>query len=255
MKNTKTRRKKLGRPRRGDIERCQTAYWAWTVREMLGLDFSKIERKLNPGCATKREDGGGYAQPQLWRKYGAGTVSPVGNGRSGNTKRTAVVLAEECAPGSSRIYHAALWSLLRNRKISSRAAKLLCESLDTQVTEFLWARAPHAKSLMAAVIDLNADALNELVKIHHLDVMAVLLVYMKLVRWNSHFVTSDCARIWLQKMVDCDQAFGRIEARLMLILVDYEPRLKKPIPLLETEPVIIPKTRRSFAFLVDLLRN
>ncbi|MDO8771483.1 MAG: hypothetical protein Q7K57_22810 [Burkholderiaceae bacterium] len=195
---------------------------------MLGLDFAKIERKINPHCAVERDDKGGYRQPQLWRKYGAGEVCPIGNGHGDHTKPTAVIEAEQYAPGSSDMYHAALWGVLGTQKLSISAAKKLCENIATPVADCLQRRFPQSKSLWVAVLALDDDALNELEGIRHIDALAVMLLYMKFIRWNTHIVTAECIQRWFQMMVDCDHAFAVIELRLKALLVDYDFRLFRP---------------------------
>lgn len=220
--------KKVGRPKTCETERCQTAYWAWTVRAMLGLDFAKIERLISPDCAAPRDDKGGYRQPQLWRKYGAGNVSPIGNGHGDQKSKTAVMKAEQYVPGSSDIYHSPLWSVLKTRKLSKTDAKKLCEKVADPVVLCLSKRSPEARSLWFAVLKLNADALQELSCIRHVDTLAVLLIYRKFSWGISELFSADCIEQWFHMMVESDHAFATIESRLKVLLTNYDARLFAP---------------------------
>lgn len=220
--------KKIGRPRTGEIDRCQTAYWAWTVREMLGLDFAKLERLINPDCAAPRDDKGGYRQPQIWRKYGAGDVSPIGNGHGDQRRPTAVMKAEQYAPGSSDIYHAPLWSVLKNRQLSKSEAKKLCEKLADPVARYLRQRFPNAKSLWFAVLKMDVDALKDLSGICHVDALAVLLLYRKYISWYAEMLSADYVEQWFQMMVQSDRAFAVVASRLKSLLTNHDARLFRP---------------------------
>lgn len=212
----------MGRPPRGDVDRCQTAYWALKVREMTGLTFAEIERTLDPDCAVLREDKGGYMQPQLWRKYGAGSVSPIGNGRSNKIKPTAVELAEQIASGSYALYNSVLWSVLRTRKISVSTGKLYCEKIDAQVARILTANCPLAHSSWTAVLKLDSDAIDALKGIAHIDVIAVFLLHMKCAPWTSYRSIVEASLKWMKMMTECDHAFSVIEPKFTSVLKDYE---------------------------------
>ncbi|MDO8770098.1 MAG: hypothetical protein Q7K57_15625 [Burkholderiaceae bacterium] len=218
----KLKRKKMGRPPRSDIDRCQTAYWAQKVREMTGLTFAEIERTLDPDCAVLREDKGGYNQPQLWRKYGAGSVSPIGNGRSNKIKPTAVELIEQIAPDSKALYNSVLWSVLRMRKISVSVGKLYCEKIDVKVARILMTNSPLAHSSWTAVLKLDSEAMKALEYITHIDVMAIFLLHMKCAPWTSYRSIVEASLRWMKMMTECDPAFAVIEPKFTSVLKDYE---------------------------------
>lgn len=234
---------KKGRPPRDDVDRCQAMYWAGKVREMTGLTFAAIERKLNPGCAKLREDKGGYSQPQLWRKYGAGTVSPTGNGRSEKIKPTAVEQAEVIALGSSAFYNSALWGILKSRKISASAGKKYCKQIDADVARVVMKNCPHANSMWIAVQKLRQDALDELQSIAHIDVLAVYLLHLKCAPWSGYHGIVDATSHWMKMMAECDPAFSRIEPTLTAVLKDYSHWFRHQLINLE-EPGLRPLTHQ-----------
>ncbi|MBT3066725.1 hypothetical protein [Rhodoferax sp. U11-2br] len=195
---------------------------------MLGLDFAKIERLINPDCAAPRDDKGGYRQPQLWRKYGRGDVSPFGNGHGDSKRPTAVVVAEQYAPGSSDIFHSPLWRILKTRQLTKTEAKKICEKLADPVALYLRQRFPNARSLWFAVLKMDVDALKDLSCICHVDALAVLLLYRKYISWYAEMLSANYVEQWFQMMVQSDQAFAVVASRLKPLLMNHDARLFRP---------------------------
>lgn len=243
MPSSKTIKPRKGRPPRDDVDRCQVMYWAWKVREMTGLTFAEIERKLNPDCAVLREDKGGYIQPQLWRKYGAGTVSPIGNGRSEKIKPTAVEQAAQIAPGSSAFYNSALWGILKTRKISATAGKQFCKQIDAKVVKSLMTNSPIADSIWIAVQKLRQDALDELGSIAHIDVMAVYLLHIKCAPWSGYQGIVETTSRWMKMMTECDPAFSHISPMLASVLKEYAYCFRYQL-INSEDPGLLPLTRQ-----------
>ena len=189
---------------------------------MTGLTFAKIERTLNPSYDKPREDKGGYMQPQLWLKYGAGSISPSGNGRSNKIKPTAVDLAEQIASGSYALYNSVLWSVLRTRKISVSAGKQYSQKIDAQVALILMANSPLAHSSWTAVLKLDAEAVEALQGTAHIDVMAIFLLHMKCASWTTYRSIVEASLRWMEMMTERDHAFSVIAPKFSSILKDYE---------------------------------
>ena len=189
---------------------------------MTGLTFAKIERTLDPDCAEPRDDKGGYMQPQLWLKYGAGSVSPNGNGRSNKIKPTAVDLTERIASGSYALYNSVLWSVLRTRKISVSEGKQYSEKIDAQVALILRANSPAAHSSWTALLKLNSEAIDALEGTAHIDVMAIFLLHMKCVPWTAYRSIVEASLRWMKMMTECDHAFSVIAPKFSAVLKDYE---------------------------------
>ena len=231
---TNRTKRKTGRPPRNDVDRCQTIYWALKVQGMTGLTFAEIERILDPDCAVVREDKGGYMQPQLWRKYGAGLISPIGNGRSNKTKPTAVDLAERIAPGANTAYNSVLWSILRSRKILISAGKLYCTKIDAQVIQALKANSLPAQPLWANVLKLNSQAIAELESIAHIDVMAIFLLHLKCAPWPNHRNIVGASHRWMSMMAECDHAFSVIVPKFKAVLKDYDRWFRPALIYMDT---------------------
>ena len=201
------RRKNRGRPKSGDLDKCQRIYWAWKVKEILNLDFAKIERLLYPDCATQRDDEGGYRQPQLFLKYSKGIHSPIGNGRSNLSKTPALELAEVHAPGSKSVYQSILWQLLKRRKLTAIDAKAFCGKIDVNVGRRLLEILPHCHTNYEAIKSLEIEVLNELAEIQHIDVLAILLMHMRLRPYAFCYQASEAILKWFSMMTENDTAF------------------------------------------------
>lgn len=217
---------KRGRRARDQVDSCQTAFWAWTVRHELNLDFSKIERLLNPTCFTRREDGGGYMQPQLWRKYGKGIVSPTGNGTSNKCRGTAIELAEKLAPGTSIAYESILWSVLRAKErkqtIGEEHAKRLMPSVRDEISRL----SPGGSGSWAGLVSLPVDSLCELARLPQIDVLAALLMVLGAeTGLNRKLQIVGLIRLWLTYSILRDGAFQSVRYLLLPVLEGYEPKL------------------------------
>lgn len=175
-----------------------------------------------------------YMQPQLWRKYGAGLISPIGNGRSNKTKPTAVELAERIAPGANTVYNSVLWSILRSRKILISAGKLHCTKIDTQVIEALNANSFSEQPLWANVIKLNSEAIAALECIAHIDVMAIFLLHLKCAPWPNHRNIVEASQRWMSMMAESDHAFAVIAPKFKAVLKDYERWFRPALIYMDT---------------------
>lgn len=220
---TPNSKNKRGRKARDEIDVCQSAYWAWGVRYELNLDFSKIERMLDPTCFEHREDIGGYKQPQLWRKYGVGKVSPTGNGRS---RKNAVQLADKFCPGSKDLFHSVFWTLIRTANPSKELLRQLSQSLSLNIRTELIRLAQKDCSPWDAILALSISELRELAKLPHIDVLAVFLMRLQL--QNNLLEEIELIALttwWLNQSVVQGGAVKSVAQMLLPILKEFQPRM------------------------------
>lgn len=187
------------------------------------MDFAKIERMLDPSCYVHMDDIGGYSQPQLWRKYGAGDTSPIGNGHSG---KNAVELAEEFCPGSKDVFHAVLWKLLRIKNPSEKQLSQLAQNLSVEIQAELICLTKERCSLCDAISTLPKSQLDKLATHPHIDVLAVLLMRLQ-VEGDMLKQVELVALItwWLNHSVILDATTRKVAHMLLPTLEEYQPLL------------------------------
>jgi hypothetical protein len=188
---------KRGRKPRDPIEICRTAFWAWTVREKLGKSFDQIEREFNPDCFWKRDDGGGFVQPGRWRAYGAGRSDPVGSHRSKIKAGTHLQQASELYPDSLNVYNSVLWAVLRTPDLKENQAKTWINDLEPNAALRLMCYYPDASSPWDSFLLLHHEDLAHFAVLQTLDVMAALLIYLRLTSPNPDLATIWLIRAWL----------------------------------------------------------
>lgn len=214
---------KRGRKERDQVAICQSAYWAWWIRLQLDMDFSKIERMLNPNCFEHREDIGGYKQPQLWRKYGLGQISPIGNGRNG---KNAVQQAEVFCPGSSEVFHSVLWELLRTEYPNKEQLKHLAYKLPTSTKQRLFRSSKRANDPWDYISRLSIKRLREFARSSDIATLAVLLMHL---HTNRHYLekVKVVALItwWLNHCVLIDGPTKAVAYLLLPALEAHQPLL------------------------------
>ena len=222
---------KINQPRRGrklrnDIERCRTACWAWTVRSELNLDFSKIERMLDPNCFRPREDVGGFIQPQLWRKYALGEISPIGNGRSNLKKPSALELAEKLVPSAMAVYESILWDVLYSHRIGDEHAQEFLHRLQPEILLRLMVYRPEYSDPWTCLCTMSDQEMSDFARAQSVDVLAVLLIYIKLdFPKISRVQVAVLIRWWLTHSIANSRTFQKIKFLLIPILESFEPIL------------------------------
>lgn len=225
-KSKKTNTVNRGRKPRDHVDFCQTAFWAWTVRHELNLDFSKIERLLNPSCFTRREDDGGYMQPQLWRKYGKGIVSPTGNGTSNKCRGTAIELAEKLAPGTSVAYESILWTVLRAKERKQTIGEEYANQLTPSVRNEISRLSSEGSGSWTGLVSLSVDSLSELARLPQIDVLAALLMVFGVeIGLTRQFQIVGLIRWWLMHSILRDGAIRSVRYLLLPVLEGYESKL------------------------------
>lgn len=220
---------KLGRKPRDDVDSCQAAYWAWWVRYKLNLDFAKIERMLDPTGFRIRDDSGGYEQPQLWRRYALGVVSPIGNGHS--SKKSAVEAVEIYVPGSKTVFNSVFWKIMRKVEISEEEAIELTSQLVPEVLAAIRQYSSGGQNDNSndytALISLDHEALFEFIKSPHPDVLASLLIVLASKPNIEHKITTTAmAHLWLKNQFAVGKPFERVKSFMLSIL-----RKQKKIPI------------------------
>jgi hypothetical protein len=189
------------------------------------MDFSKIERLLDPNCYKKREDIGGFQQPQLWRRYASGEVGPIGNGRS---EKNAVQLAETICPGSFEVFHSVLWKLPFNNPWDRGQLKLLSDDLSISVQNGLAALVPKACSTWEAIIMMSESGLFKLAELPDIDALAALLIRHKsdctktIIANKFQFSTS--LESWVRRSIMTTGAAKSVAHLLLPFLEEHDPR-------------------------------
>lgn len=187
-----------GRRKAAILDRARSSYWAWTVQKAAGKPFAELERELALRQFPKR-DGGGYVQPNAWRKYAKGDRCPLPPSKG---KKSPVVQAEKRYPGTRAIYDSITWDLMYNKhtrptkrlKLTSRISPDVLNQIDLN----------HIQEKDQYRILLNADGISRLVFIRHIDAFGLLLMQWRNLDWER--VTPSLiyiVRTWLLFSFQC----------------------------------------------------
>lgn len=174
-------------------------------------------------------------QPQLWRRYALGEISPTGNGRSG---KNAVQLAEELCPGSKDVFHSVLWELLRIKNPNETQLRQLSQKLPAIVQTELFRLTQHECSPWEAISKLPKNCLNEVARGSNIDVLAVLLMRLhaeKDILEEIGFVA--LITWWLNHSV-LTGATRSVAYMLLPILEEYQPLLGSLNPFIAITQVL-----------------
>lgn len=224
MPGTSSTRPKVGRKRKDDIERTRSSAWAWDLCDMLKMDFAKAERFLYPDCYQKRSDGGGYKQPQRIRQYAMEGKSPIGNGR--NTAQCALELADQKVPSSRTMYDSVLWSVLRATSMEESFSGNRLMDLAPEVLFRLMSYAPETERPWVCCKALSYDALKDFSQLGHPDVLAVLLIHLKLATSVTNRVqTVFLIRYWVSHAIRKLKCFAATQDRFLPLLEKFAPEL------------------------------
>lgn len=224
MPGTNSTQLKAGRKPKDDIERTRSSAWAWDLCDMLKMDFANAERFLYPDCYQKRSDGGGYSQPQRIRKYAMEGKSPIGNGR--NTSQNALELAEQKVPSSRTMYDSILWSVLRTTSMEEAFAGNRLMDLAPEVLFRLMSYAPETERPWVCCKALSYEALKDFSLLGHPDVLAVLLIHLKLATSIFNRVqTVFLIRYWLSQATKRLKCFSATQDRFLPLLEKFAPEL------------------------------
>ena len=210
------------------------------------MDFAKIERLLDPGCFEHREDIGGYEQPQLWRRYGLGEISPIGNGRK---SKNAVDLAEAVCPGSRRVFHSVLWDLLRIKEPTDEQLHDLALKLPESLIRKL-SRSPKCfDDPWRCISQLSINQIKKLATRMNLDVLAILLmlIHPEMNLYKKQELVA-LTTWWLNHAVLINAPTKSVAHLLMPLLEENQPYLGNLKQFISITHVLPESTHLEMAF-------
>jgi hypothetical protein len=218
-----------GRKPRHAVDRCRTAFWAWAVREELQLSFDEIERLLNPEASKKRDDLGGYSQPGRWRIYRDGGADPIGGHRSKIKEGSHLSEAAKYYPYSLDIYNSVLWRLLRASQITKELAEDLINELEPYSARRLMKYDPKAKTNWEVFLKMTYEEIEDYASSARIDVLAVLLVSLKLPRFGSQYSIIRLLRRWLFLVNKKYLPYQKTCKQMIPLIQVFAPELKTAI--------------------------
>ena len=203
------------------------------------MDFSKIERLLDPSCFKKREDTGGFEQPQLWRRYGHGAVSPIGNGRS---RKNVVFLADEYCPGTRDVFESVLWTLMRRKY----------KSFDQLVIDLESKSFKHTKLNCITFNKISTLSMKDLKHIATLPTIDVLAIFLARLETEKNPINQSnivaLTTWWLNHSVVHVGAFKSVAHIMLPALEAFQPLLGNLKPFIKITHILPQHQHSKMAF-------
>jgi hypothetical protein len=183
----------------------------------MGINFSAIERKLDPTCATPRQHGAGSVQPNLWRRYGLGEVSPSDR---------VIELADAFAPAARRVFDSILWEVLRSRGADPHQCRKWMAHLEPETLQRWKAHCKLGQDSWVSLLTANDFDMKEFAKFFSFDVLALLLLYLKYTELGKYaFETVFIIREWLTTMIRKSETYHNVKDLLFAAVEEYAPEL------------------------------
>lgn len=184
-----------GRPRKAIGSQLRGVYWTKTVMRLSGLSAAQLEDRYRWYASE------GSPRPCLWNKYLKGTVTP----KDTLDRRSIIRRVEADFPGTARIFHHAIWTLLNGQVTSMDLVYLVLISLRDPIRS--WLILPEEDLSKDGIFwrtAISADELyQKLAELQELDAGAAILALTaesKLCqRRNSYYDGWKAFRLWASR--------------------------------------------------------
>lgn len=167
-----------GRPNSPILERARASYWVWTVQRAAGKSFAELEREMALQQFDPRE-GGGFKQPNAWRKYAKGERCPLPPSKG---DKSPVVQAEKRYPGTMAAYDSIVWDLLYAHQATPTKRLKLTSRISPYVLSKIAPKDIEEKDQYRIL--LNTNGIANLVLVRHLDALGLLLMQWRNLDWE-----------------------------------------------------------------------